>query len=124
MRFDVAAQDCETVQDTGVIADGERRAPTIAPAVARAVASRGTRLTDLAVDATGSVLAVEAPVGAPHSDLPLRLAELGFLPGERVRLIARLPLGGPLAVRVGTGTFALRREEAACVRIAVRGEPP
>jgi ferrous iron transport protein A len=123
MRFDSAASDCETVPDTVAFVAAEPLAPKIAPAVRRA-ASPGTRLSDLAVDASGSVLAVEAPSGVPHSDLPLRLAELGFLPGQPVRLIARLPLGGPLAVRVGTGTFALRREEAACVRIAVRGERP
>ncbi len=47
-----------------------------------------------------------------------RLAELGFLPGERVRILAYGPLGRePVAVRVGTATFALRRHEAACVRV-------
>ena len=48
----------------------------------------------------------------------LRLLEIGFLPGEPVRVIARgLPGGDPLAVRVGHTTFALRRHEAAMIRV-------
>jgi ferrous iron transport protein A len=47
-----------------------------------------------------------------------RLEELGFLPGERVLVLTRgRPGGDPLAVRVGHSTFALRRIEAACVRV-------
>jgi ferrous iron transport protein A len=46
------------------------------------------------------------------------LEEIGFLPGERVMLMARAALGGdPLVVRVGQSTFALRRAEAACIRV-------
>lgn len=46
------------------------------------------------------------------------LDELGFTAGERVQLLARGPFGGdPLVVRVGTSTYALRRAEAACVRV-------
>lgn len=48
----------------------------------------------------------------------LRLLEIGFLPGESVRVIARgLPGGDPMAVRVGHTTFALRRHEAAMIRV-------
>ena len=48
----------------------------------------------------------------------LRLLEIGFLPGEPVRVIARvLPGGDPMAVRVGHTTFALRRHEAAMIRV-------
>lgn len=46
------------------------------------------------------------------------LAEIGFLPGERVTVTTRSVWGGdPLVVRVGQSTFALRRAEAACVRV-------
>lgn len=49
-------------------------------------------------------------------DLLRRLSELGFLPGERVQVTARGPLGGsPIAVRIGTSTFALRLAEARSV---------
>ena len=57
---------------------------------------------------------------APHAlggqDVARRLMELGFVPGERIRVLKRV-LGGPLAVKVGESTFALRRFEAALVSI-------
>jgi len=47
-----------------------------------------------------------------------RLRELGFVAGEDVRVVACGPLGGePLLVQVGFTRFALRRTEAARVRI-------
>ena len=47
------------------------------------------------------------------------LEEIGFIVGERVMLMARgLPGGDPLVIRIGQSTFALRRAEAACVRVA------
>ena len=52
----------------------------------------------------------------------LRLLEIGFLPGEPVRVIGRgFPGGDPLAVRVGQATFALRRHEAALVQVQAEG---
>ena len=55
---------------------------------------------------------------ADERDLVLRLLEIGFLPGERVRVIAQgFPGRDPLAVRVGHTTFALRRHEAALIRV-------
>ena len=46
------------------------------------------------------------------------LEEIGFIAGEQVMLMARgLPGGDPLVVRIGQSTFALRRAEAACVRV-------
>ncbi len=52
-----------------------------------------------------------------HSVL-LRLLEIGFLPGETVRVVARGGVGGdPIAVRVGQVTFALRRPEASMVLV-------
>ncbi len=57
------------------------------------------------------------PVGA-SPEIVQRLADIGFLRGEEVRVIARARPGGtPLAVRVGTATFALRNFEAACVLV-------
>ncbi|OYU31590.1 MAG: hypothetical protein CFE39_07585 [Comamonadaceae bacterium PBBC2] len=47
-----------------------------------------------------------------------QLEEIGFLPGEPVCVMSRGLWGGePLAVRVGLSTFALRREEAACIEL-------
>lgn len=76
-------------------------------------------LSELAKGQSARVVSVEASGADVPADLTRRLADLGFLPGERVHVIARGPLGGePVAVRVGTATFALRRLEADCIRIA------
>jgi ferrous iron transport protein A len=70
----------------------------------------------LGVDAT--VTEVLRGDQAEDHELVLRLIEIGFLPGERVRVIARgQPGHEPLAVRLGHTTFALRRFEAAFVKV-------
>jgi len=74
-------------------------------------------LEELPLHTDARIVAVEARKGHEAADLAERLAEIGFLPGERVRLLARALFGEPLAVRVGSDTFALRRSEAACVRV-------
>ena len=68
----------------------------------------------------GETAVVERVVAPQHApDWALRLAEIGFVPGEPVRVTARgRPGCDPLAVRVGGSTFALRRAEAACVLLA------
>ena len=77
----------------------------------------GMRLSDLATGAPARVLSVACDPHGP-AELGRRLAELGFLPGEQLRIVARGFLGRePIAVRIGTGTFALRLFEAACVRV-------
>lgn len=64
---------------------------------------------------------VSAPSGSP--DWRRSLEEIGFIPGERVMLMARgMPGGDPLSIRVGLSTFALRRAEARCVHINVAQE--
>ena len=68
----------------------------------------------------------ELPVGGRAVVLSLqgepllreRLAELGFTPGTEVHVVRRAPLGDPLHVRVRSGSFAVRRDEARCVAIA------
>ena len=72
-------------------------------------------LADLPPDMTAIVAGIDATsVGA---GVARRLAEIGFLPGETIRVLARVPGGNPIAVRIGNSTFALRRHEAACVRV-------
>jgi len=83
----------------------------------RAAAPRSTIALDSA--ATGlecRVVSVASPADLP--DWGRWLAEIGFLPGERVAVTARSLWGGdPMVVRVGQSTFALRRAEAACVLV-------
>jgi ferrous iron transport protein A len=75
-------------------------------------------LVELAPGASARVVSVSAAHPAAPADLGRRLAELGFLPGEAVRIVARgLLARAPIAVRIGTGTFALRLFEAACIRV-------
>jgi ferrous iron transport protein A len=82
-------------------------------------------LADLPAGTQACVVSVSAPDGAAPQDLRRRLAELGFLPGESVRIVARgLMSRDPIAVRVGTGTFALRLFEAACIRVCPETPQP
>jgi ferrous iron transport protein A len=54
-----------------------------------------------------------------------RLRDLGFVAGARCEIVARMWFGGdPLAVRIGGSTFALRRAEAAAVRVQRLPEQP
>ena len=77
------------------------------------------KLDTLPTGASGTVVHV-AP-GDPSddgADLARRLMELGFVPGEKIRLLKRgMPGGEPLAIKVGNSTFALRRFEAALISI-------
>jgi ferrous iron transport protein A len=74
-------------------------------------------LVDLPVGRPARVAGLQAGSDPESDELGLRLAELGFLPGESVTVVARAAFGGPLAVRIGDSTFALRRREAAVVRV-------
>nr|WP_225737282.1 FeoA family protein [Dyella acidiphila] len=67
--------------------------------------------------------AVVERVEDTHDNDPIaqRLRDLGFVEGERVRLVARGPIGAdPLLVQIGYTRFALRRSEAA--RVSVQQE--
>jgi ferrous iron transport protein A len=54
----------------------------------------------------------------PRDAIARRLRELGFVNGEEVEVVAKGPLGAePLLVQVGFTRFALRRSEAARIRL-------
>ena len=46
-----------------------------------------------------------------------RLAAEGLAPGDRVRVEARLPLGGPIVLRVGRARVAVARRVAAGILV-------
>lgn len=51
-----------------------------------------------------------------------RLQELGFVPGEKIRVVAEsFPRRDPIAVKLGNTTFALRRHEAALIHVVRPG---
>jgi ferrous iron transport protein A len=90
-----------------------------------APASSDLLLTDLGIGTRARVVSVAAPDAATPVELGRRLAELGFLPGEAVRVVAKgLMARAPMAVRIGTGTFALRLFEAACIRVCPEQPQP
>jgi ferrous iron transport protein A len=75
-------------------------------------------LADLSLGASARVVSLAGADSKTPAEVSRRLAELGFLPGEAVRIVARgLLARAPIAVRIGTGTFALRLFEAACIRV-------
>lgn len=81
------------------------------------------RLDQIEIGQPMTVHAVNAHAAAP--EWAGWLQEIGFLPGERVMLMARgFPGGDPLVVRVGLSTFALRAAEAACVRVVATQPGP
>ena len=64
------------------------------------------------------VTAVETLVDPERAPLLRRLVELGFVPGELLEIVAEARPGrDPIAVRVGTTTFALRRFEASFISV-------
>jgi ferrous iron transport protein A len=66
------------------------------------------------------VAGMEPAADADQLAVQIRLRELGFVPGEEVRIVAEsFPRRDPIAVRLGSTTFALRRHEAAMVRVTL-----
>ena len=99
---------------------------TQATAGPRATDARGETVAELLTLAglrpgeSGRVIAVAMPDAShAHDDgLVIRLLEIGFVPGEVVRVTALGPGGRePLAVRVGGTSFALRRHEAEHIQV-------
>lgn len=77
-------------------------------------------LDSLARQVPARVVDLAPAADAQEQELLLRLMEIGFLPGESVRIVATgFPGPDPLAVRVGQATFALRRHEASKVLVQV-----
>ncbi len=98
---------------------------TIAQIPVPTPASTDIQLTELSIGTRARVVSVAAADAAAPVEMGRRLAELGFLPGEAVRIVARgLMARAPIAVRIGTGTFALRLFEAACIRVCPEQTQP
>jgi ferrous iron transport protein A len=74
------------------------------------------KLTELPRRIAATVETVEDH--APNDAIARRLRELGFVAGERVEVMAAGPFSAePLLVQIGFTRFALRRSEAARVRV-------
>jgi len=69
-----------------------------------------------------TVTGLAATDGVEQLAMKMRLLELGFAPGEQIRVVAEsFPSRDPMAVRLGNTTFALRRHEAAMIHVT-RGD--
>jgi len=52
-----------------------------------------------------------------NSPLKINLMELGFLPGKELTLNFAAPFGGPMAFQLEDTVLALRKSEAALIKI-------
>ena len=58
--------------------------------------------------------------GDRREDIRGQLEDIGFLPGEQVEVLRKGLLGqGPILIRVGSSTFALRESEARLVEVEI-----
>lgn len=71
-------------------------------------------LSEVAVGQTVTIREILTGAAQPEvGDIGLRLLELGFVEGETLRVVAHgFPGHEPIAIRIGSTTFALRRFEA------------
>lgn len=75
-------------------------------------------LSELALGQTASVVSVHD--AHPEDVIAQRLRDLGFVSGELVKIRALGPLGAePILVNIASSQFALRRNEAARIQIAL-----
>jgi len=84
------------------------------------LADCGLSLDQLEVGDSGFVGKISQLISALQVDHQLadRLMEIGFIPGEPVQVLHKGFFGGgPIAVRIGQSTFALRRFEAALISV-------
>lgn len=52
--------------------------------------------------------------------LGLKLLEMGCLPGKDIELMRTAPMGGPLYLKVGAQSLALRPEEAEGIEVRMK----
>jgi len=72
----------------------------------------GTNLSELATGATAVIEGFSSGAGGL-----LRLREMGVLPGTRITLVRRAPLGDPIEISVRGSLLSVRKEEADHIRV-------
>ena len=73
------------------------------------------RLSELKPGEEGVIVKVEGRGPAVR-----RMADMGLLPGVRVRVLRRAPLGDPVELEVKGYNLSLRRDEARLMLVEVR----
>ncbi len=76
------------------------------------IAVKGARLVEVADGSSAVVRRLALPRATAR-----RLLELGLLPGTRVRVVRRAPLGDPIELRLRNYSLSIRREEAALIEV-------
>lgn len=76
-------------------------------------AQQGKALSELALGQSAQVCDIRA-----RGELGRRLRDMGLLPGVRVALSSRAPLGDPIAIELDGCTLSLRCAEAAQVYVS------
>ncbi len=71
-------------------------------------------LSELAAGAGGVI----HDILAGHDEHITRLRELGLVPGTRIRVVRRAPMGDPIEVSVRGSRLAMRRSEARHIHIS------
>jgi ferrous iron transport protein A len=71
-----------------------------------------SRLSDLGIGDEAQVIEVGG-----QRNVARRLMEMGLLPGTRVRVVRRAPLGDPLEIRLRSYSLSIRRSEAEHIEI-------
>jgi Fe2+ transport system protein FeoA len=74
-------------------------------------------LNQLSIGASAVISAL--PLGV---DSLTRLRELGLVPGTKIRLVRRAPMGDPLEVSVRGSRLAMRRSEAIQIEVLTEGQ--
>lgn len=69
-------------------------------------------INDLKTGAYGKILRLDL-----LSPCAVRLLDLGFVPGTKVHLLSRAPLGEPMLVEIRHHTLMMRKSEAQAVQI-------
>ena len=74
------------------------------------------RLNQIPVNVTQRVKKVNPFTLMP--EIEHQLAEIGFIPGEKVTVLRKNFFGGdPMMIRIGLSTFALRKQEAELIEV-------
>ena len=76
------------------------------------------KLSDLPMGATAVVHSLQS--GLPSLT---RLREFGLLPGVRVQLIRKAPLGDPMEISVRGSMLSVRKTEAEAIHVTVTNAP-
>jgi len=85
---------------------------------AAAHAAPSISLCQLGLQRPALVRSVNAVAAGLAPERARQLADIGFVPGERVMVVTRAwPGGDPMVVLVGHSRFALRGAEAACIQV-------